>query len=197
MHIYTYRNRAPQIMEVCVAAAVPARKPFECPLPVQTEPEDRENLSPAHAASCVRAFQQQACYSRRPSLLVLLNPATEPTTRSLGGKAELLRNDAPPWGKTLPPSLQPPCPATSDSAGHLPQPLKHMGEWSSCPRLGKWHLCHCNGLGEGLSGRAGSTVGPALKVGLTHRANCQQSLVQQRTNLVSRTVDEWRISSWD
>lgn len=89
--------------------------------------------------------------SRRPSLLVLLNPATEPITRSLGGKGELLWGDASPWGKTLPPSLQPPCPATSDSAGRPPQPLKHMGEWSSCPGLGKWHLCHCNGLGAGLS----------------------------------------------
>lgn len=172
MHNHTYQNGAPQITGVCVATALPARKPFGSPLPVQTARDSREVLTRAHAVSCARAFQWQTCYSRRASFLVLLSQATEPTARSSDGKGVLSLGDAPPWDKTLSPSLQPSCPTSSDSASHSPQCPKHMWEWSPCPGLGEWHPVQWAGSGF-VPGRSDFPVEPALKVGLTHGANSQ------------------------
>lgn len=182
-HTHLYRNGAPQIMEVCVATAVPARKPFGCPLVVWTTRESREILTSAHAVSCVRAFQWRTFCSTRASFLVLLNQVTEPTSRSSDGERVLSLGDAPRWGKTLTATLLsnklrqcqslPTTPKTHVRAKPLP--------WA-------WEV---QWAGSGfVPGRSGFPVGPALKVGLTRRANCQQSPVQQRTNLASCTVDE-------
>lgn len=135
-------------MEVCVAQAVPARKPYGCLFPIQKAWEDRKILTPAHTVSCERAFHWQTCYSRRASFLVCYTKQQSPPQGALMGREScfhvMLHLGAKHSHPCYDPIVQQPhtVPAASP---------KHTWEWSPCPGLGQWCPSQCNGLGVGLS----------------------------------------------